>query len=119
MGRKGKETTVEERKIAMRLYNQCKSLREVGDIIGRPHSTVQSSIDQHWHTNTVHKMPQSGRPRKVMGHRERLLLRIVKENPRTSAPKMAEAMAHNGESVSASTVRRVQRTCGAQEFLRF
>ena len=53
-------------------------------------------------------MPQSGRPRKVMGHRERLLLRIVKENPRTSAPKMAEAMAHNGESVSTSTVRRVK-----------
>jgi len=112
MGRKGKETTEEERKIVMRLHNQCKSLREIADVIGRPRSTIQSIIDRHCLTNTVKNMPRSGRPGKVKGRRERLLVRIVTRTPRISAVKMAEEMARNGESISASTARRVCKQNG-------
>lgn len=112
MGRKGKETTVEERKIVMHLHNQCKSLQSIADTIGRPRSTVQSIIHRYCQRNTVQNMPRSGRPRLVTGKRERLLMRIIKKNSRTSAHRLAEEMANNGQSISASTARRVSKQNG-------
>ena len=46
MGLKGRETTVEERESIISLHNQCKSLNENSEVIGRPRATIQLIIDR-------------------------------------------------------------------------
>lgn len=47
MGRKGKETTVEERKIIVNLRKQNKTIKEISEIVKRPKSTITSIISRH------------------------------------------------------------------------
>lgn len=47
MVRKGKETTVEERKIIVNLRKQNKTIKEISEIVKRPKSTITSIISRH------------------------------------------------------------------------
>lgn len=44
MGRKAKETTEEERRIVVSQFKSGKTYKEIGEIIGRPITTVKSII---------------------------------------------------------------------------
>ena len=109
MGRKGKETTLQERKIILKLHNQCKSLRQIADIVNRPKSTIQSIIDKHCETQCLMNKPRSGRPSLLSDQDKRYIVREVKKNPFTSVPKLTATLGSRGSTVSHSTVRRALR----------
>ncbi|XP_026826240.1 uncharacterized protein LOC113562122 [Ooceraea biroi] len=112
MGRKNKETNEEERKIIIKLHNQCKSLREIAQLIDRPRSTVQSIIDRFCIRKTAKNKPRTGRPQAFTETDKRFILRQVKLDPKTSASKIAGELKNRGVDVSANTVRNVLRENG-------
>ena len=110
MGRKGKETTEADRKLIIRLHNQCWSLKRIADAVGRPRSTVQSIIDRFSTTKTLQNQPRSGRPPSLTSESDkRFVVREIKKNPRGSALKIAAELTRRGTPVCASTVRKTLR----------
>ncbi|GFX52444.1 transposable element Tc1 transposase [Trichonephila clavipes] len=65
MDLKGKEITPEEKKIIIKLRNECKNLREIGKIVGRTHSSIQRVINNYISSKSVISKPRSGRPSKL------------------------------------------------------
>lgn len=112
MGRKGKETSLDERRMILRLHNQCKSSYEIAKSVGRPRSTVQSIIDRFGTTKTLKNQPRSGRPSKLTDRDRRIITREIKKNPKVSAPKLAGELERRGTRVCAATVRNVCRDDG-------
>lgn len=107
MGRKGKETTFEERKIAFNAFCAGKSYKEIAELLNRPESTIKSIISRFGSEGFLANKPQSGQPKKLGSREERLILRKVRENPRISAPKLTGTLeAQLGTVVSVNTVRR-------------
>lgn len=112
MGNKGSETTEEERKIIIRLHNQCKSLAQISTIVGRARSTIQSIIDRFCTRRTVKNAPRSGRPHVLSKTDERFIVRLIKKDPKISAPTIAATMEERGVHVSISTLRNILRKNG-------
>lgn len=112
MGSKGSETTEEERKIIIRLHNQCKSLAQISTIVGRARSTIQSIIDRFCTRRTVKNAPRSGRPHVLSKTDERFIVRLIKKDPKISAPTIAATMEERGVHVSISTLRNILRKNG-------
>lgn len=111
MGRKRCETTESERKIIIRLHNQCKSLSEIQKIVNRSRSTIHSIIDRYGERKTLVNKSRNGRPRKIDEHVGRIIIRKIKRNPRISAEKIvAELQQYNEINVCASTVRNFLRS---------
>lgn len=92
MGRKGSETTEEKRKIIIRLHNQCKSLAQISTIVDRARSTIQSIIDRFCTQKTVKNAPRSGQPHVLSKTDERFIVRLIKKNPKISAPTIVATM---------------------------
>lgn len=64
MSRKGKKTANTERKLVMKLHNNCILLGEISQNVERPRSTVQAIIDRHYKINAIQNMPVSECPQK-------------------------------------------------------
>lgn len=108
-----KETTIAERNIIIRLHNETKSLAEISRIVGRARSTVQSIIKRYGINKTNKNAPRSGRKCKLNVYDERSVVRLIKKNPRLSAPKICTALAvDTGKTVSPSTIRRTLKKGG-------
>jgi len=110
MSRKGRETSEEEQKIIIKLYNQCKSLREIAQLVDRPRSTIQSIIDRFYERKIVqnlHLQMRSGRPQASSETDKRFIIRQIKIDSKTSAPKITAALENRGVHVAISTVRNV------------
>jgi transposase len=111
MGRKGSETTEEERKIIINLHNQCKKLSEISRIVNRSRSTIQGIIDRYGTRKTVKDNRRSGRPREINEYDGRAIIRKVKQNPRISAAKTAEELKNDLDvNVCTGTVRNFLRS---------
>jgi transposase len=94
MGRKGVETTIEERKMITNLHNQCKSLAEIS-------------------RKMLQNNSRSGRPRKINQHIGRVIIKMIKRNPEISAIKITEYLKNSlNIGVSISTVRSFVRKQG-------
>jgi len=106
MSRKGRETS-EEQKIIIKLHNQCKSLREIAQLVNRPRSISQSIIDRFCERKTVQNMPRSGRPQALSETDKRFIIRQIKIDPKTSAPKITASLENRSVHVAISTVRNV------------
>ncbi|GIY53507.1 uncharacterized protein CDAR_235081 [Caerostris darwini] len=65
MDLKGKEITPEERKIIIKLRNERKTLREIGKIVGRTHSSILRVINNYTSSKSIISKPRSGRPSKL------------------------------------------------------
>lgn len=103
----GKQTSVDTRKIIIDLHKKGKSLREIGQIVGRNHCTVKKIIDKNSKHGTVENLTGAGRPKLLSDTEIRAVVREVKANPASSAVKIAENVTQtSGRSVSASTIRR-------------
>ncbi|GIX75761.1 hypothetical protein CDAR_131 [Caerostris darwini] len=63
--RKGDEITPEERKIIIKLRNEGKTLREIGKIVGRTHSSIQRVINNYTSSKFIISKARSGRPSKL------------------------------------------------------
>lgn len=105
---KGKETSIDERNIIIKLHSQGKSQREIAKVVGRSQSTINNIIKRFHETGSVGNKARSGRPRKVCQQLRRIIIREIKTNPKVSAPKLCSniATAHNVH-VSSQTVRNI------------
>jgi len=112
MGRKGSKTTEEERKIIIRLHNQCKSLAQISKIVGRARSTIQFIIDRFCSQKTVKNAPRSSRPHILPKIDERFIVRLIKKDPKILAPTIVTTIEKRGVHVSISTVRNMLRKNG-------
>ncbi|GIY98960.1 hypothetical protein CEXT_241851 [Caerostris extrusa] len=85
MDLKGKEITPEERKIIIKLRNEGKTLREIGKIVGRTHSSIQRVINNYTSSKSIISKPRSGRPSKLTAREQRYVFKSIRLNPRISA----------------------------------
>lgn len=109
MGRKGSETTEEERKIIIRLHNQCKSFAQISNIVGRARSTIKCIIDRFGARKTLKNTPRSGRTHVLSKTDKRFIVRLIKKDPKVSAPTIAVTMEKRGVHVSVGTIRNALR----------
>ncbi|GIY54461.1 uncharacterized protein CEXT_230431 [Caerostris extrusa] len=76
MDLKGKEITPEERKIIIKLRNEGKTLREIGKIVGRTHSSIQRVINNYTSSKSIISKPRSGCPSKLTAREKRYVFKI-------------------------------------------
>lgn len=108
MGRKGRETTLEERNIIKNLFEEGKSYSFIGQILKRSRSTIQSIIKKLKEVGMLKNKQRCGRPKKFSASEERKIVRIVKKKPDISASEIAsELQEYNNKEVHPKTIRRV------------
>ena len=104
---------IEIRKLIVNLKNEGKSLSEIADIVKRPRSSVQYVIENFKKTKSLETTPGRGRKAKLTDRHHRLIVREIAQNPKLSAPKIADSLAQNANiEVSPQTVRNVLREKG-------
>ncbi|GFW24664.1 transposable element Tcb1 transposase [Trichonephila clavipes] len=89
MDLKGKEITPEEKKIIIKLKNECKNLREIGKTVGKTHSSIQRVINNYTSSKSVISKPRSGRPSKLTLREKSYVFKSICLNPRLSASQIA------------------------------
>lgn len=105
-----KEISLDTRKIIIKLFCEGKSMGNISKIIGRAKSSVQYVIKHHGETGLLKSKPRSGRPKILTDTTKRSIVRKIKDNPRMSAPKIADELRNNLQiTVSDETVRNVLR----------
>lgn len=80
MDRKGKETTVEEKKIILNLHSMNKSYRDIAKITQRSRFTVRSIIKRLKSKANIEDQSRSGRPTKLTIREKRKIINIVKRD---------------------------------------
>jgi hypothetical protein len=73
---------------------------------------VYDVIERYGREKTLVNKPRSGRPRCLSNSDTRFIVRQIKKDPKTSAPKIAADLMKRGVNVSVSTVRNVCREQG-------
>ncbi|PSN44110.1 hypothetical protein C0J52_07649 [Blattella germanica] len=83
-------TSVSIRQLIIFHYKNGKSLREIGKIVNRTHSTVQGVITRYKKTKSLGNKTRSS-SKKIFNERdERWIVKEIKKNPFLSAPKLAK-----------------------------
>ncbi|XP_071057542.1 uncharacterized protein [Onthophagus taurus] len=110
MGRQNGQTSNDVRKLVILHYENGESLRKIGGIVNRSHSTVQCIINRYKNTGeTVNKKKESLR-KTFPAKDERWILRKVKADPKISAPKLAaEVENYLWTKASPETIRIILR----------
>ncbi|GIY33294.1 uncharacterized protein CDAR_382841 [Caerostris darwini] len=101
MDLKEKEITPEERKIIIKLRNEGKTLREIGKIVGRTHSSIQREINNYTSSKSIISKKHSGRPSKLTAREKRYIFKSVRLNPHESQSNRKEAKPVNAEESDA------------------
>ncbi|GFS78967.1 HTH_Tnp_Tc3_2 domain-containing protein [Trichonephila clavipes] len=108
-----KETTIEERKLVIKLSDEGKSQRNIAKVIGRSVNCIQKILQKFKKTGMLTNNEGRGRKKIMNSITERRVIHQVKIDPKISAPKSAASTSNTlGQSVSAETVRRVLRKAG-------
>ena len=110
---KGKEIPLAMRRLIIKLRDEGKSLRQIGKIVDKPHSSVQRVIENFLNTGNLSVRPRCGRPKKLSIREERNIIRKIKINPKLSASNIAtELNATSAKRICPETVRNVLRNAG-------
>ncbi|GFU37218.1 transposable element Tcb2 transposase [Trichonephila clavipes] len=108
-----KETTIEERKLVIKLSNEGKSQLNIAKVVGRSVNCIQKILQKFKKTVMLANNEGRGRKKIMNSITERRVIHQVKIDPKISAPKIAASTPNAlGRSVSAETVRRVLRKAG-------
>ncbi|GFT78695.1 hypothetical protein TNCV_1994301 [Trichonephila clavipes] len=83
-----KETTIEERKLVIKLSNEGKSQRNMAKIVGRNVNCIQKILQKFKKTGMLANNEGRGR-KKIMNITERRVIHQGKIDPKISAPKIA------------------------------
>jgi len=78
------------RKVIVKLRDEGKTLREIGGIVCRTHSSVQRVLENFNVSGSCESKRRSGRPPKLTEREKRSVLKTVKINPRTTASQIAK-----------------------------
>ncbi|GFT59203.1 transposable element Tcb1 transposase [Trichonephila clavipes] len=107
MDLKGKEITPEEKKIIIKLKNECKNLREIGKTVGKTHSSIQRVINNYTSSKSVILKSRSGRPSKLTLREKRKILkkagyhgRVAHKKPHISAVNRQKRLDFANEDVN-------------------
>ena len=113
MGRKGKNTTFEQRQLVIFHQAKGRTERQIAQILNMCKSTVHDIISRFKKEDRIDSIPQKGRP-EILSEREKcLLIRKIKVDPKLSAPKLAaELHQETGKLVNHETVRKHIRKAG-------
>ncbi|XP_055910398.1 uncharacterized protein LOC129944755 [Eupeodes corollae] len=110
MAPKGKQTSVELRKLVISHSQDGKSVREIAKIVQRSHSTVQDIISRYRNENRILNISRIGQGKKLTAYEEKQLVREVKENPFLSSESLKVFLKETrNKEVSNETIRRVFR----------
>ena len=110
---KRKETTEAERQIIINLRESQKSIRQIGEIVKRPYSTVKKIIDKYKNTKKLTNEPRSGRPPVLSKAQKRFIVREIKKDPKLPATKLTKAFnIRFGYNICVNTVRNVLHKVG-------
>ncbi|GFW68815.1 transposable element Tc1 transposase [Trichonephila clavipes] len=108
-----KETTIEERKLVIKLSNGGKSLRNIAKEVGRSVNCIQKILQKFKKTGILANHEGRAKKKIMNSITERRVIHQVKIDPKISAPKIAASTSNTlGRSVSAETVRRVLKKAG-------
>lgn len=111
--KKRQQTSIETWKLVIKLHCNGKSLREIGAIVGRTHSTIQKIVHNYGNTGTLKNKLGRGRGwKKILKYKdERYILRQIHINPRQSVPELTtEVSTRIQKPLSTETVRTVLRS---------
>ncbi|XP_055385582.1 uncharacterized protein LOC129614761 [Condylostylus longicornis] len=107
MAKTRKETTIEEREIIVKLNYKGKSVRQIGEIIGRSFSTIVQIINRAENSGTVENPHRIGRPSKMDDRTNRGVLQELGKNPKLSAPKLVASTSQKLHTdIHAEAIRR-------------
>lgn len=110
---KGKEIPLHIKRLIIKLRDEGKSLRQIGKIVDKPHSSIQRVIQNFLDTGSLSARPRCGRPKKLSVREERKIIRKIKVNPKLSASNIAADLnATCNKRICPETVRNVLRTAG-------
>lgn len=109
----GKHTSSEIRSLVISHYKAGKSQREIAEIVGKSRTTVQYIIKRFKESGRVENKSRNSTRKALTPANERFILRIIRENPALSAPKLtAEIKTLLNIDVNPETVRRVLKKNG-------
>ena len=106
MGRKGRELSLDIKKLVVDLYENGHKLIEISKILSQPYMTISNIVNKYINTGSVENKKRSGRP-KLASHRNyRKLERLVKANRRDTLSNIISKFNENREiQVSIRTVQ--------------
>ncbi|GFQ74204.1 HTH_Tnp_Tc3_2 domain-containing protein [Trichonephila clavata] len=100
-----KETTIEERKLVIKLSNEGKSLRNIAKVVGRNVNCIQKILQKFKKTGMLTNTEGRGRKKIMNSITETRVIHQVKIDPKISALKIAASTSNTlGRSVSAETL---------------
>lgn len=110
MGRQRGQTSVDIRELIISHHKSGKTIREIGKLVNRSHSTVHNIVKRYQQFQNVENRPKKATNKIFSESDERFLVRKIKINPFLSAPKLAEiAEVDLGKRACASTIRNMLR----------
>lgn len=106
----GPRTSLEKRELVLEQFKKGMSQRRIAELVNLSSSTVQHIIERFVRENRVINKGRQA-PNKIFTEKDcKWLVRQVKKNPTTSAPKLTEMAKKNlGKNCHPETVRRVLR----------
>ncbi|GFV57533.1 transposable element Tcb1 transposase [Trichonephila clavipes] len=108
-----RETSIDVKKIILRLFKKGISYREIAKIVGRSHSCVQKIIGRFKSDGLIENKSGRGRKSILSDVAKRKVLKDIKIDPKLSVVKLAAETARIiGRCVSAETVRNLIRHAG-------
>ncbi|GFS49063.1 HTH_Tnp_Tc3_2 domain-containing protein [Trichonephila clavipes] len=107
-----KETTIEERKLVIKLSNEGKSQLNIAKVVGRSVNCIQKILQKFKKTGMLANNEGKGRKKIMNSITERRVIHQVKIDSKISAPKSAASISTLVRAVSAETVRRILRKAG-------
>ena len=82
------------------------SLREIGQIVKRTHSSAQRVVDNFKETGVLVSKPSPDRPHKLTDREKRVIVQSIKENPLLTSSKIAQKLnVQFQKTMSTDTVR--------------
>ena len=92
MGPKGCNTSYEQRQFVLYHHGKCKSQRQIANMLHLSKSTIGNNVIRYKKEDRIESIPGRGQPKELYERKERFVLRMVKNNPRISAPKLTSEM---------------------------
>lgn len=115
METEGKEISISERKIIIKLWNDGNSYRKIGQTIDRTYSSVQRVVTNFKKIGILTSKPRSGRPKKLSVREERKIINMTKINPRITSTIIVENVKEMfSKRICAETARKTLRKAGYQ-----
>lgn len=106
--KKGKELDSQLKETIINLALRGYSLRKIGSIVNRPHSTVHYIVKKFRSNGSSANIPRTPRQKLLSQRDENFIIRQVKLNPKISVPKIKQLLVQSSEkTVSHQTIRRV------------